>query len=120
MANSTLVITLIIFQYRLCYFGLQISLKAVPTLAITLLNILMFLKLRKIWKQRRDLKKTMQAEAIPIIATPVLHHRALSIRNNEVTSTNGNDDVFESSSSSDKCLRYTTRLKVDLSCSYLL
>lgn len=72
----------------------------------------MFLKLQKIWKQRRDLKKTMQAEAIPIIATPVMHHRALSMKNQEITSKNYNDDVFESSSSSDKCLRHTTRLKV--------
>ena len=91
---------------------LQILLKALPTLIITTLNILMFLKLQKIWKQRRDLKKTMQAEAIPIIATPVLHHRTVSIKNSEATSGNCNDDVFESSSSSDKCLRYTTRLKV--------
>ena len=93
-------------------------LKALPTGIITVLNILMFRKLRKIWKQRRDLKKTMQAEAIPIIATPVMHHRTLSIKNNEATSTNGNDDVFESSSSSNKCLRYTTRLKVFLNTEY--
>ena len=54
----------------------------------------------------------MQAEAIPIIATPVMNHRTLSIKSKDITSTNCNDDVFESNSSSDKCLSYTTRLKV--------
>ena len=61
----------------------------------------------------------MQAEAIPIIATPVMHHRTVSIKNSEPTSTNCNNDVFESSSSSDKGLRYTTRLKVMLNDKWL-
>ena len=105
-----------ILQWRiLIYFGnynFQVLLKAVPTFLITTLNILMFLKLQNIWKQRREFKKTMQAEAIPIIATPVMNHRTLSIKSKDITSTNCNDDVFESNSSSDKCLSYTTRLKV--------
>ena len=36
----------------------------------------------------------MQAEAIPIIATPVMNHRTLSIKNKDITSTNCNDDVL--------------------------
>ena len=105
-----------ILQWRiLMYFDnydFQALLKAIPTFLITTLNILMFLKLQNIWKQRREFKKTMQAEAIPIIATPVMSHRTFSIKNKDITSTNCNDDVFESNSSSDKCLSYTTRLKV--------
>ena len=105
-----------ILQWRILkYFdnyNFQVLLKAIPTFLITTLNILMFLKLQNIWKQRREFKKTMQAEAIPIIATPVMNHRTLSIKSKDITSTNCNDDVFESNSSSDKCLSYTTRLKV--------
>ena len=93
-------------------YDFQVLLKAIPTFLITTLNILMFLKLQNIWKQRREFKKTMQAEAIPIIATPVMNHRTLSIKSKDNTSANCNDDVFESNSSSDKCLSYTTRLKV--------
>ena len=93
-------------------YDFQVLLKAIPTFLITTLNILMFLKLQNIWKQRREFKKTMQAEAIPIIATPVMNHKTLSIKSKDNTSANCNDDVFESNSSSDKCLSYTTRLKV--------
>ena len=87
--------------------------KGIPTVVITLLNVLMFLKLRKIWKQRRELKKGMRAEAIPIIATPSMNHRSLATKSHDAPSTNLDDNVFESSSS-DNCLRYSARLKVNL------
>ena len=73
----------------------------------------MFLKLRKIWKQRRELKRGMGAEAIPIIATPSMNHRSLATNTQDALSTNVDDNVFESSSS-DNCLRYSARLKVNI------
>ena len=42
---------------------------------------MMFVKLRKIWKQRRQLKASMGAEAIPTVATPSMN--ALSSNSNE-------------------------------------
>ena len=74
----------------------------------------MFLKLRKIWKQRRELKKGMGSEAIPIIATPSMNHRSLATNTHDALSTNEEDNVFESSTS-DNCLRYSARLKVNIS-----
>ena len=74
----------------------------------------MFLKLRKIWKQRRELKKGMGSEAIPIIATPSMNHRSLATNTHDALSTNEEDNVFESSTS-DNCHRYSARLKVNIS-----
>ena len=90
---------IILFSNRrftlICFdkYDFQVLLKAIPTFLITTLNILMFLKLQNIWKQRREFKKTMQAEAIPIIATPVMNHKTLSIKSKDTTSANCNDDV---------------------------
>ena len=79
---------------------------------ITVLNICMFVKLRKIWKQRRELKKAMQSDAIPVIATPSMNHRIVITKDQNVTTTYDDDDVYESSSGNDKSLRHSARLRV--------
>ena len=62
--------------------------KLIPTAIITILNLLMFCKLRKIWKQRRQLKASMGAEAIPVVATPSI----------DVFSSNRNEDKYRMAS----------------------
>ena len=84
--------------------------KAIPTFTITALNISLFLKLRKIWKQRRELKKAMRTEVIPVIATPSMNHRV--IMSKDLANVIASDDQDDGYVSSGKSLRYSARLKV--------
>ena len=92
------------------YTILQIFLKAIPTFTITALNILLFLKLRKIWKQRRELKKAMRTEVIPVIATPSMNHRVIMSKG--PADVSASEDQNDANVSSGKSLRYSARLKV--------
>merc|ERR1712126_35490 len=53
------------------YAAYQVIIKSTPIVIISTLNFLMFLQLRILWKQKRELKKTIRSSSVFTLPTPI-------------------------------------------------